>query len=477
MAGRRPQRARKPERRVCLEFDRLETLQLLSTGSGVHHSLGSFIAPSVISPRISQPVQVVDAHQAINTYMASIFGSQLQPIQQAVENQNTSRHSTLVDRVLGDAFVHTTLSDQDTYTLLNSGGMNTLIGFGQVPDTATYLVSPSDVLSVGDPNSVVSIPSSGGLPGFVVTVPTANIRTLSSGQVAVLVPLSSIPSNAPPPAPVSELNGELSTAFSATGSLIFSALQTGLPLRAPNAPRTVPGLRLARAISNDRFLPLGSTHLYLRMFRVAVERGVFELDANQTAQVQTALQQFNAVANGLNQAGTLTPPVPPAAPSLPSGPLGGTLEVSTGALRNLVNVAPGLTGLPLPVIGNFPGRMDVGYVFARNGDYGLVLTLRGPLYPSPSFPPVDNIGGTIRIEASNARSLSSLNGLRTVEGLSIGTALMGTVQTSRTASGVSTFATSAGYGAGMEYGTGIAYTQVIPLGNLNALIPQAPPQR
>jgi hypothetical protein len=54
---------------------------------------------------------------------------------------------------------------------------------------------------------------------------------------------------------------------------------------------------------------------------------------------------------------------------------------------------------------------------------------------------------------------------------------MGTVSTSRTASGVSTFATSAGYGTGLEYGTGIAYTQVIPLGNINALIPQAPPVR
>jgi hypothetical protein len=469
-----------------LQFDRLETLQLLSisTGSGVHHSLGSFIAPSVIRPRISQPVQIVDPHVAINNYMATILGAEIQPIQQVVENQNTSQHSNLVDRVLADPFVHATLSDQDTYTLLNSSGMGSLIGFsqtqtGQTSTTGlvTYVVPQSAILVFGNPTSTVAIPASGGLPGFIVQVPTTNIRPLSSGLIAVQIPQSSIPPNAPPPTTTTELTGSLSTVFASTGPLIVSALQTGLPLRAPNAPATVPGLRLARVLAHDRNLPLGSTHFFLRMFRIAIERGVFTLNSTQLAQVQAALQQFNSTASTLNQQGAFTPPVPPAAPPLPKGPLGGTLEVSTGALVNLINVAAGQNGLPLPEIGNFPGRIDVGYVFARNGDYGLALTLRGPLYSSPPFPPVDLVGSTIQIEASNAPSLGALNGLRTVEGLSIGTALMGTVSTSRTASGVSTFATSAGYGAGMEYGTGMAYTLVIPLGNLNALIPQAPPQR
>jgi hypothetical protein len=474
MPGRDPRRTHKPSRKAHLEFDLLERLELLSTGP-VHHSLGSFIAPSVIPPRISHPPTIVDAHVSLNNYEAGILGTEIQPIQQVVENQNTSQHSTLVDRVLGDPFVHAVLSDQDTYTLLTSTGMTTLIGFSQTPDTATYVVPPSAVLSVGPTDSTVAIPASDGLPGFIVQVPTANIRPLSTGLVAVLVPLSLIPANAPPPTPVSELTGELGAAFSSTGSLIVSALQTGLPIRAPNAPASVPGLRLARALAHDRFLPQGSAHFFLRMFRVAVERGVFQLNSTQLGQVESALQQFNAAANVLNQQGVFAPPVPPAAPPLPAGNLSGTLEVSTGDLWNLFNVAPGLTGLPLPVIGNFPGRIDVGYIFARNGDYGLVLTLRGPLFPAPPFPPNDRIGSTIQIESSNARSLSALNGLRTVEGLSIGTALMGTVTSSKTATGVSTFAASAGYGAGLEYGTGIAYTQVIPLGNLNALIPQAPP--
>src|SRR4051812_34060413 len=115
MAGRQPQRARKPDRRVCLEFDRLERLQLLSVGSGVHHSLGPFIAPSLIRPRVSQPVPEVDPHVAINNYMTSLLGAEIQRIQKAVENQQTSERSTLVDSVLGDSFVHATLSDQDTY--------------------------------------------------------------------------------------------------------------------------------------------------------------------------------------------------------------------------------------------------------------------------------------------------------------------------------------------------------------------------
>jgi hypothetical protein len=476
MPGRTPRRSRKPSRRAHLQFDLLERLELLTSGP-VHHSLGSFIAPSVIRPRVSQPPTILDPHVALNTYQAGILGNEIQPIQQVVENQNTSQHSTLVDRVLGNLFMHAVLGDQDTYTLLNSPGMGALIGVSQntTSGNVTYILPPSAV-TIGDPTSTVVVPSSGNLQGFIAVVPTGNIRVLSSGQVSVQIPQTSIPPNAPPPTSNSQLTGALADVFAGTGSLIVSALQTGLPLRAPNAPLSVPGLRLAKVVTHDRSLPSGSTHFFLRMFRVAVERGVFNLDSNQLSQVNSALQQFNTAVSGLNQSGAFTPPIPPAPPPLPAGQLAGTLEVSTGALQNLVNIAAGQTGLPLPGVGNFPGRIDVGYIFARNGDYGLVLTARGPLFPSPPFPPVDNVGSTIQVESSNASSLTALNGVRTVEGLSIGTALMGTVTSSQVmGTGVSTFANSAGYGAGMEYGTGIAYTQVIPLGNLNALVPQSPP--
>src|SRR3954451_6748007 len=143
MASRKPAKAHKPDRRVCLEFDRLELLQLLSTGTGVHHSLGAVIAPSVVPPRVQMPAQIVNPHVSINNYMAGLLGSEIQPIQQVVEFQNTSQHSKLVDSVLSNAFVHSTLSDGDTYTLLNSSGMGSLIGLSQVADTATYVVPAS----------------------------------------------------------------------------------------------------------------------------------------------------------------------------------------------------------------------------------------------------------------------------------------------------------------------------------------------
>src|SRR5262249_30428965 len=263
--------------------------------------------------------------------------------------------------------------------------------------------------------------------------------------------------------------------FAETGPVIVSALQTGLPVKSPNAPFTVPGLRLAHIALNNPYYPLNSTRFFLRMFRIAVNRGVLNLDSAQLAQVQTALLQFDTTVSALNQQGAFTPAVPPPAPRLPAKSLEGTLEVSIGDLWNLVNVAPGITGLQLPGVGNFPGRIDVGFVFNRKGDYGLVLTLRGALNSSPPAKPADNIGASVQIQVSNAKKLAQLNGLATVEGLSIGTALLGTVSSTRTDSGVSLYATSAGYGTGLEYGTGVSYTQVIPLGNINALIPQAPP--
>jgi hypothetical protein len=380
--------------------------------------------------------------------------------------------------VLSNEFIHTTFSDQDTFTLLNSPAMGSLIGFttqASASSTVTYVLPPSSLLTIGDLVSIVAVPSSGNLPGFVATVPTTNIRTLTTGFISVQIPQSQIPANAPPPTNLSELTGALSNSFAATGSVIVSALQTGAPVRAPNAPFSVPGLRLAHVALNNSYYPLSSTRYFLRMFHIAVNRGVFNLDANQTAQVEAALQQFETSATALNQQGTFTPAVPPAAPPISRKTLAGTLEISVGDLWNLVHVSSGLTGLQLPGVGNFPGRVEAGFVFDRKGDYGLVLTLRGALSSAPPAKPNDLIGTSVQVAVSNAHDLSQLNGLSTVEGLSIGTALLGTVSNTLTDSGVSIYATSAGYGTGLEYGTGVAYTQVIPLGNVNAIIPQAPP--
>ena len=59
------------------------------------------------------------------------------------------------------------------------------------------------------------------------------------------------------------------------------------------------------------------------------------------------------------------------------------------------------------------------------------------------------------------------------EALNQGVGLSGGLSASNFANGVSTFAASAGYGSGLEFGTGVAYTQVIPLGNVYSLIPSA----
>ena len=146
-------------------------------------------------------------------------------------------------------------------------------------------------------------------------------------------------------------------------------------------------------------------------------------------------------------------------------------------MRELASVNPALSGLPLPVVGNFEGRIDVGFVLDRAGDFGIALTARGPLTGAPpGVTSANEIAGDIRIEVSNAQNISDLNGLSTVEGLNQGASLSGDVETSRLQNGVSTFGASVGYGAGLEYGTGIEYTQVIPLGNAYALIPEFPKQ-
>jgi hypothetical protein len=213
----------------------------------------------------------------------------------------------------------------------------------------------------------------------------------------------------------------------------------------------------------------------LRAFHVAVDRQVFTLNSTQQAAVTAGLTSFQNTVAALNATGAFQPKAPPAPPKLVTGPLNGTLEVSLGVLRNLTNVAPGLSGLQLPGIANFPGRLDVGYVFDQAGDFGLILTARGPLFGTPTNVASPNlVGGDIQIEVSNAKSLAALTGQRLAEGLYQGTGISSGLAASSNANGVSTFAASIGYGSGLEFGTGTAYTQVIPLGNVYALIPSAP---
>ena len=70
-----------------------------------------------------------------------------------------------------------------------------------------------------------------------------------------------------------------------------------------------------------------------------------------------------------------------------------------------------------------------------------------------------------------------MNGRRSTEGLTQGSPASGGLEAARYDSGIVTFAASTGYGAGFEFGTGTAYTQVIPLGNVYALVPEFPGRR
>jgi len=274
---------------------------------------------------------------------------------------------------------------------------------------------------------------------------------------------------------VNATGGVLSGVYSATGPILANALLTGSTHAGPNAPRAIPGLGLVGALAHDHNFPNAQTSAWYYQLHIAVEREVYSLSATQATLVSQGLTEFLNQVSALDQAGAFNPAVPPPAVQLPRGRLNGTLYVSLGAVRNLASVAPPLSGLQLPVVGNFDGRIDVGFVLDRAGNFGIAFTARGPLTGAPpGVTSLNEIAGDIRIEVSNGQNISNLNGLSTVEGLNQGASLSGDVETSKLPNRVSTFGASIGYGAGLEYGTGVEYTQVIPLGNEFALIPEYP---
>jgi hypothetical protein len=450
---------------------------LLSKGIG--QPVGTFLSPATILPRVSGSVKTVVPHNAVNDYLTTLLGPSLDTIQSQANAHDVAARSELAEDVLNQPFINTILSDQDTYTLLQSQAMTGLVGSEQVGgtqtgDTVTYVVPQSSV-TIGTDTSTVSVPASNGASGFIAQVPNSGIRLLPDGEVSVDIPQSSIPAYAPQPTTTTITTGTLGDVYAATGPLLADALRTGSARQGPTSPPTVPGLRLFQALAHHRNLASGAGGRFLYMFRLAVERHLFTLSAGQQAEVNDGFNQFTATVNRLNQAGTFQPAVPPAPQTLTKGPLGGTHQVSVGALRRLANVASPLSGLQLPGVGNFPGRIDAGYVFTRNGDYGLVLTARGPLLSAPAgVSSADLVSGDVQIAVSNASTLAALNGTSIVEGLTVGDVLSGSLGASSNANGVHTTSAAVGYGTGLDFGTGVAYTQVIPLGNVFALIPQAP---
>jgi hypothetical protein len=217
--------------------------------------------------------------------------------------------------------------------------------------------------------------------------------------------------------------------------------------------------------------------------RSAVQRRVFNLAPPKQTLVNETFAEFLAQVDALNQSGAFTPPAPPEAPVPIRGPLSNTLLVSAAAIRDLSSVPAPLAGLPLATITdsqgqsrsiNLRGRIDVGFVIERDGDYGLAFIARGPLLANPAdLESADTIGGDIRIDVSNAVDLAALEGLRVEEGLTIGAALESTLVTANSA-GLETWGVTVGYGSGFQFGTSVSFTRVVKLGNINALLPQFP---
>ena len=513
MAARKSARRAWASRRLRPIVEGLDRRELLSAG-GLIKSLGPYVSPSEFGPRITKPAKVVNAHRSIDGLLSTILGPGLDKVQAASKGLGDSPRAVLKQTVLNQPYVHSTLSNGDVYTLFGSTALTSLLGSQQVSGvtsannpatvtpvststnastaTATTPAAPDPLIAfsvpaqatiqtVGQSSSVVQVNPAGGSPGFFATVPTSNLRIASSGPPimgSVLIPQSLVPSGFPTPTASTISIGTFATTFVSTAPLMLQILNAGVRGVSPNAPNSVPGLRLAPYLLHNNPFPTQATGKDLsKALRLAVQRNVFELNEDQTKAVNDGVNSFAQSVQSMITAGAFNPAVPPQPPGLPSRSLAGTLEISVGAARRLIDVAPGVNGLNLPSLGNFQGRVDVGYVFDRAGNYGIMLTLRGPLLNANPVPtPVDVDSGDVRVEVSNARNINALTGQRLVEGVQVGSGVSADLATSRYATGITSFSASAGNGFGLEYGTGAGYSVVIPLGNVYALIPSAPPR-
>jgi hypothetical protein len=519
MSGRESVRGTWTSRRLSPRVEELDRRELMTAG-GLPHSLGPFVGPSQFGPRITQPAKVVNAHNSIEQLLSTVLGPGLDQVQANGKSAFDIPHAVLKQTVLDQPYVHSILSNGDVYLLFQSQAFNSLIGSQQVsgvmpagsqgssstttttttsttttstPSTTSTAPTTPDPLiafsipqqatirSLGESTSIIQVNPVGGNAGFFATVPTSNIRIVSQGPPtmgSVQIPQSSLPAGFPNPTPTFISIGTFSSTYASTAPLLNQIFNAGVQGVSPNAPNAVPGLRVAPfLLHHDPFPSHAARKDFERALRLAVQRGVFTLNDAQSTAVSNGVSQFAVQVQSMIANNAFTPTVPLQPPGLPSGSLSGTLEISVGVVRRLLDVDPSISGLALPVLGNFPGRLDVGYVFDRAGNFGIILTLRGPLLNANPVPtPVDVASGDVRVEVSNARRIGSLTGRRLVEGVQVGSGVSSGLESSRTDGGFSTFSASAGNGSGLEYGTGVGYSTVIPLGNVFALIPSSPPR-
>lgn len=512
MSGRKSVRRDGAGRRLFPLVELLDRRELLAVG-GLAGSLGAYVAPSKFGPKVVHPAKVVNAHAAVEHLLTNLLGPGLSTIQSAGKSLGNSPQAVLKQTVLDQPYVHSVFSDADVYTLFNAPALTSLLGSQQVsgltsadapaptptptttsptsPITSTTAPAPDPLIafsvpdqatvqSLSAPTAVIQVNPLNGVAGFFATVPISNLRIASQGPPisgSVLIPQSSLPVGFPTPTTSVLSIGTFSSTYVATAPLLTQIFNAGVKSAAPNAPNAVPGLRLAPYLLHHNPFPTPTAGKDLaKALRLAVQRGVFTLDSAQSTVVSAGISQFATQVQSLIVSGTFHPAVPVQPPSLPSKPLSGTLELSAGAVRNLLDVSPSISGLALPALGNFPGRLDVGYVFDRSGNFGLILTLRGPLQNANPVPtPVDVAGGDVRLEVSNATNISALSGRRTEEAVDVGSGFSNQLGNARFSNGTAAFSASSGNGFGLEYGTAVGFSTVIPLGNVYALIPSAPP--
>jgi hypothetical protein len=476
MATQRPGHGPRRARRLAPHVELLDLRELLSAG-GLGPHLGHYVAPAQF-PRSPltfglRPTAVVDAHAAINRELLSVLGPGMDRIVRGAQLGDSSASSVLSGKVLAQPFVHALLSDNDTYTLLGAPWLSKVFapqdlqGTDQNQTVTLTLPRAGHQIGLGDPTIIQVNPGdpAPGPPGstfafgFVITVPATSV-VFTTTQIIVQVPLSQIPTMAQSLSNVNPNN--LPSVYGSTGPLLTELFRSGLSQMAPTALPTVPGLRLVNTLDSYHNLPDPNRSRVFYQMRIAANKQLLALNGTQTNLVNKGLSDFLAVVDNWKASSTpqlnqliATHPGGQLVPTPVRGPLNGTVAVSLGVVQQ-----PNVVQL------DSPERVDVGFIFARNGDYGLKLTARGPLSTTlPTAPPNKIAAGDIQTEVSNATNILQLQGWRIVEGVTEGAVLSGGVAATNQ-DHVATFATSAGYGAGLEFGLGVQYTRIIPLGNV-----------
>ena len=476
MAGQRPRRAPRTRRDLAPGIEALDARELLSTGLGPR--LGHFVAPGPgrdgFRGRILRPAQSVDAHQALNRALASRLGPGLDRIERQVEFQDTSAPDSLSERVLAQPFVHALFRSNDTFTLLSAPWIDQVFAppavsalTGVDPTALVAFEVPLSRVQVGPPNVVNILPGdsvTGAINttfpnGFQLIVPASEIAYTPNGTAVFSVPLSQIPEAARPVETTAARSIELGQLYATTGPLLLDAIRSGVAQGSPTGLPGVPGLRLTDLLRDPRLLSQQARGRFAQMMRVAVDRHLSTPNPTQQVAIAQGVDAFLSVTGNwtplagaqLAQAQAARPGAS-LIPILPAGSLTGTLAVSSSIVR--------------PPMAGGPERFEVGYLFDRQGNYGLVLSARGPLSTTPTVTSTGGVvAGDVQVESSSATDLRQLAGWRIVEGAYQGSVLAGGLQ-STNQDGLATFAASAGYGAGLEYGLGVRYTQIIPLGNV-----------